>query len=38
VVTHFHERCSNLMRELLHALAATPDQTDGVDFSEPRVP
>jgi hypothetical protein len=25
-ITRFHDRCSDLMRELLHALAATPDQ------------
>jgi hypothetical protein len=25
-IARFHDRCSDLMRELLHALAATPDR------------
>lgn len=25
-ITRFHDRCSDLMRELLHALAAAPDR------------
>jgi hypothetical protein len=25
-IARFHDRCSDLMRELLHALAETPDQ------------